>query len=172
MLPRELIAERGKKKGNVKKWDKVLTSISIIPLLGINIISGLDYRFHWSIEFNVVANILSLIFYFISSMFVTWSMVSNKYFSTKVRIQTDRGHQVASGGPYKYIRHPGYLGFIFMMITIPLALGSLYGLIMSAISIIIFIIRTSLEDKTLKTELTGYLEYSNNVKYKLVPYVW
>lgn len=172
ILPLELIEERGKKKKDAKKWDKILTKISIIPLLGINIISGLDYHFNWSGQLNIIMNIFSLVIYLFSSMFITWSMISNKYFSTMVRIQIDRGHQVASSGPYKYIRHPGYLGFIIMMFAIPLALGSLYGLILSVISAILFIIRTSLEDKTLKDELNGYLEYSENVKYKLIPFVW
>jgi protein-S-isoprenylcysteine O-methyltransferase Ste14 len=105
-------------------------------------------------------------------MLFTWSMLSNKYFSTMVRIQIERGHKVAMGGPYKYIRHPGYVGFIVMVLATPLSLGTFYALLMSGIATILLIIRTSLEDKTLKNELDGYLEYSNKVKYKLIPFIW
>jgi protein-S-isoprenylcysteine O-methyltransferase Ste14 len=94
------------------------------------------------------------------------------YSNLLVRIQTERGHKVAISGPYKYIRHPGYIGFIVMVLAIPLSLGTLYALLMSGITTILFIIRTFLEDKTLKNELDGYLEYSNKVKYKLIPFIW
>jgi protein-S-isoprenylcysteine O-methyltransferase Ste14 len=94
------------------------------------------------------------------------------YSNLLVRIQTERGHKVAISGPYKYIRHPGYIGFIVMVLAIPLSLGTLYALLMSGITTILFIIRTSLEDRTLKNELDGYLEYSNKVKYKLIPFIW
>ena len=172
VIPVELMEERGKKKENVKKWDKILTSINIIPMLGIYIVSGLDYRLGWSINPSILIHITGLVFYFLGSMFFTWSMISNKYFSTMVRIQIERGHEVATSGPYKYIRHPGYVGFIVMVLATPLSLGTLYALLMSGITIILLIIRTSLEDKTLKNELEGYLEYSNKVKYKLIPFIW
>jgi len=172
VIPAELMEERGRKKENVKKWDKILTSINIIPILGIYIVSGLDYRFGWSINPNILLHITALLFYFLGSMLFTWSMLSNKYFSTMVRIQTERDHKVAISGPYKYIRHPGYVGFIVMVLATPLSLGTLNALLMSGITTILFIIRTSLEDKTLKNELAGYLEYANKVKYKLIPFIW
>lgn len=172
LLPHDLIEERGKKKKDAKRWDKVLTTIGIIPMLGISVISGLDYRFAWSGQLHVFVHVAGLILYFASSMFVTWSMVSNKFFSTMVRIQMDRDHQVASQGPYRFIRHPGYLGFILMMTAMPLALGSLYGLTMSALSAILFIIRTVMEDSTLSIELKGYSDYAKKVRYRLIPFVW
>ena len=172
VLPIEVIEERGRKKENVKKWDKILASASIIPILGIYAVAGFDYRFYWSIDLDASIHIISLVCYFFGSMLFTWAMVSNNYFSTMVRLQTDRGHQVATGGPYRFVRHPGYIGFIVTMIAIPLILGSLYGLIMSAIAVIIFVIRTALEDKTLKAELEGYLDYSKRVKYRLFPHIW
>lgn len=172
VLPRELIKERGRKKENVKKWDKILTTINIVPLLGIYILSGLDHRFNWYIDFPIIINILGIIFSFLGSMLFTWSMVSNKYFSTMVRIQDERGHRVATEGPYKFVRHPGYVGFILMILATPIALGSIYALSMSFIVSIIFIIRTALEDKTLNIELDGYKGYSKKVKYRLIPFIW
>ena len=172
VLPSEVIEERGRKKENVKKWDKILTTLNIFPMIGIYVLSGLDYRFNWSFDLHIIIHIVGFVLFFIGAMLFTWSMVSNKFFSTMVRIQTEREHKVATEGPYKYVRHPGYVGFILMCLVTPIALGSLYGIIMSSIVTVIFIIRTALEDKTLRNELNGYREYSKNVKYRLVPFVW
>lgn len=172
VIPTVVIEERGKKKENVKKWDKILTTINIFPMLGIYLLAGLDYKFNWSIDLSIKIHIAGLVFFFLGSMIFTWSMVSNKFFSTMVRIQEERKHQVATGGPYKYVRHPGYVGFIIMVLATPIALGSLYAVSMSVIVVLILIIRTTFEDKTLKNELKGYIEYSENVKYKLVPFLW
>ena len=89
-----------------------------------------------------------------------------------VRLQTDRNHRVATSGPYKFVRHPGYVGYIIMSFATPLALGSLWTLSFSVITTILFIIRTYLEDKTLQKELKGYVEYPELVKYRLIPFVW
>ncbi len=172
VLPAEVIEERGRKKENVKKWDRVLSSISIIPSLGIYAVAGLDYRYYWSAEYDPCFHAAGLLIYFCASMLVTWAMVSNRFFSTMVRLQTDRGHQVASGGPYRFVRHPGYGGFIITNLAVPLVLGSLYGLLVSAISVAIIIIRTCLEDATLQAELDGYAMYAQKVRYRLLPFVW
>lgn len=89
-----------------------------------------------------------------------------------VRIQNDRGHKVATKGPYKYVRHPGYVGFILFTLATPVSLGSIYGLLMSGMTSVIYIIRTYLEDITLKKELDGYFDYSKKVKYRLIPFIW
>ncbi len=172
VLPRELIEERGKKKRNVKKWDKTLTSISLIPMLGMYLLSGLDFRFLWTGRLPAGVHIVGLAGVLLGAMLFTWSMVSNHFFSTMVRIQDDRNHQVATQGPYKYVRHPGYVGYILMSVATPVALGSLYGLSMAFLVSAIFVVRTSLEDKTLLAELPGYASYSGKVRYKLVPYLW
>lgn len=171
-LPMEVIEERGRAKKNVKQWDKTLMSISIAPLLGIFILSGLDYRFSWSPNFHYSIHIISLIVLLLASILFTWSMVSNKFFSTMVRIQEERGHTIAAEGPYKYVRHPGYVGYILMVIATPVALGSIYAILMSFLVMIIFITRTVLEDKTLLSELEGYEKYSQKVKYRLIPFIW
>lgn len=172
VLPREVIEERGRKKENVKKWDKVLMTMNIILFLGIYVLSGLDFRFNWSNDLPNSIHVIGLIIVFLGSMLFTGSMVSNKFFSTMVRIQDERGHRVATEGPYKYVRHPGYVGYILMELATPLALGSIVALSMSCFVIIIFIIRTALEDKTLNIELEGYEEYSKKVKYRLIPFIW
>jgi protein-S-isoprenylcysteine O-methyltransferase Ste14 len=115
---------------------------------------------------------MGLAFVLLGSMLFTWSMVSNRFFSTMVRIQDERDHKVATEGPYKYVRHPGYVGYILMTIATPISLGSLYALSMAVIVGLIIVVRTILEDETLNTELIGYEEYTKEVRYKLIPYIW
>lgn len=172
VLPAEVIEERGRKKENVKKWDKMLSSIISVWVILMYVFSGLDRRFHWTGDIAVFINIAGLVFIFLGSLLFTWSMASNKFFSTLVRLQTDRQHTVATEGPYKFVRHPGYLGYIIFTLATPVALGAFWGLVFSGIIGILLIVRTALEDATLKKELPGYAEYTENVKYKLIPLLW
>jgi len=172
LLPAELVEERGRKKENVKKWDRILTSIISLPTILMYVFSGLDHRFNWTGDVHIIMNIAGLVLIFLGSMIFTWSMVSNKFFSTLVRLQTDRQHTVVTEGPYKYVRHPGYLGYMIFTLATPIALGAFWGLVFSGIIGILLIVRTALEDATLKKELPGYAEYTENVKYKLIPLLW
>ncbi|MFA6743613.1 MAG: isoprenylcysteine carboxylmethyltransferase family protein, partial [Candidatus Neomarinimicrobiota bacterium] len=119
-----------------------------------------------------IVHIIGLVITYSGSLLFTWAMVSNHFFSTKVRIQDDRSHQVATGGPYKFVRHPGYVGYFLMVLATPVALGAWYALSFSILLSILFVIRTALEDKTLFNELAGYREYAAKVKYRLIPFVW
>jgi len=99
-------------------------------------------------------------------------MLVNRYFEASVRIQRDRGHRVITTGPYRIVRHPGYVGAILWGISTPLIIGSVYGLIPGSVAGIVRIIRTSLEDKLLCKELKGYVEYTKRVRYRLLPELW
>ncbi len=99
-------------------------------------------------------------------------MASNRFFSATVRIQKDRNHQVVTTGPYRYVRHPGYVGGIIAMLMTPLALGSWVALIPSFVVASGFVLRTSLEDKVLQEELGGYKDYAKNIRYRLFPMIW
>ena len=172
ILPKDLIEERGKSKENVKKWDRVIMTLNIFPALGLLVVAGLNCRFGWSPKMDSWIQAVALVLMILGSVFFTWAMLSNHFFSTVVRIQFDRSHQVATGGPYNYIRHPGYVGFIVINLATPLILGSLWALIPGAIMAVLFIIRTALEDSTLQKELEGYKEYAQKVKYRLIPGIW
>lgn len=172
ILPNDLIEERGKSKENVKKWDRVIMTFNIFPALGLLVVAGLDYRFGWAPKLNSWIQVVALVLMVLGNVFFTWAMLSNHFFSTAVRIQFDRSHQVATGGPYNYMRHPGYVGFIVINLATPLILGSLWALIPGAIMAVLFIIRTALEDSTLQKELEGYKEYAQKVKYRLIPGIW
>lgn len=169
---RELIAERAEAKQNTKSWDRVFTKIFLVPYFGTFLLAGLDIRFGWSPQLTLAIQLIAAVFVVGGYGLVTWAMMSNKFFSRTVRIQKDRGHTVATGGPYQYVRHPGYVGMLAYTLATPLLLGSLWALIPSAFMACGFIIRTSLEDKTLQEELDGYRDYAQHVKYRLIPKIW
>jgi protein-S-isoprenylcysteine O-methyltransferase Ste14 len=172
VMPPELIAERGKAGKDVKRWDRIVTGINILPVLGAPVVAGLDKRIGWSPQLSPAVHVLGLVLLVLGQGLFTWSMVSNKFFATAVRIQMERQHTVAMGGPYRYVRHPGYVGFIVSAFALPLALGSLWALIPAALTLFLFVIRTALEDRTLQAELPGYAEYAQQTRYRLLPGVW
>jgi protein-S-isoprenylcysteine O-methyltransferase Ste14 len=167
-----LLKERMKKKKDVKSWDNIFRAIYSIFLLVIIVLPGLDaVRFGWS-NVPVAVKILAFIGYIPGAAIAFWAMRENAFLSDVVRIQDDRGHTVCTTGPYKYVRHPMYVGVILLMLCYPFSLGSLYTLIPAVIIVILFVIRTVLEDKTLQQELPGYKEYAQNVRYRLFPLIW
>ena len=172
ILPRELIAERGQPKGDAKRWDKVLTTLNILPALGMPLVAGLDERFGWSPELALAIHLSALILWALGQGLFSWAMVSNKFFSTVVRLQMERGHSVATGGPYRCVRHPGYTGYILSNSATPLVLGSLWALIPAALSAVLLVMRTAREDRTLRDELPGYDAYTQETRYRLLPGIW
>jgi protein-S-isoprenylcysteine O-methyltransferase Ste14 len=172
VLPPELIAERGQIKEDTKGWDKVLGAFIGIPTLGTVIVAGLDKRFEWSPQLALAIQVIALVFYALAQGLFSWAMASNKFFSGTVRIQEERGHTVASGGPYQYVRHPGYVGYIASWIATSFTLGSLWALIPAGLTMGLMVVRTALEDRTLLEELDGYQDYAKQVRYRLLPGVW
>ncbi len=168
----ELIAERGKPKQGAKKWDKTITAVIMSFNLSMLVIIGLDERFTWSPDFPLALQIAGLFLIASGQLLFSWAMASNPFFSTLVRIQEDRGQIVAHQGPYRYVRHPGYVGYIVFTLAAPLALSSLWGFIPAGIVSALLVLRTHLEDETLLAELEGYDQFSNQTKYRLIPGVW
>ncbi|HHY01044.1 MAG TPA: isoprenylcysteine carboxylmethyltransferase family protein [Methanothermobacter sp.] len=172
-LSSDLIQERLEPEKGVEKWDRLLQKVSIPVFLVILIISTLDGgRFHWHPQIPSYITIVGIFFYIIGQAIFLWAKNVNKFFSAVVRIQKDRGQTVCKEGPYRYIRHPGYLGSLIYLSVTPLVLGSFWGLILVIIPFILLLIRTNLEDDTLKKELDGYTEYAREVKYKILPGIW
>jgi protein-S-isoprenylcysteine O-methyltransferase Ste14 len=168
----DLLAERATRRQGLKDWDARLMSVVALMILAQQIVGGLDYRYGWSAPLPLWAHLLALLTGAAGHTLVIWSMVANAYFSLIVRIQTDRGHQVVSGGPYRLVRHPGYLGsLIFYLSTAPL-LGSWWALLPGGLAALLLIARTALEDRTLHAELPGYGDYAEKTRYRLLPGVW
>jgi protein-S-isoprenylcysteine O-methyltransferase Ste14 len=169
----ELAAERSEVKSGTKSWDKKILGLSAVTLIIIYIVAGLDSgRFQWSPRFHCGINAIGVILILLGEVIFLTAQQQNKFFSSVMRIQTDRGHTVCDTGIYKIIRHPAYFGNIITALGIPLILGSLWGFIPSVVSILLIIVRTSLEDKTLINELDGYSDYTSKTRYRLLPYIW
>lgn len=169
----DLIKERFKPGPGVKWWDKIFYALYKPAFLAIIILACLDGgRYGWSPRLPLIFYLISYPLFLFSIFIVIWAMRTNRFFSSMVRIQRDRGHFVVTDGPYRFVRHPGYTGGILMAVTTSLVLGSLWGLIPSGFVVILLIVRTILEDKTLKKELSGYAEYAKKVRYKVFIGIW
>ncbi len=174
VLPKnpEMIAERGRTNGGTKTWDRTLTRLALIPTLGTLIVAGLEARYGSSPRLPVGLHIAGLVLYVLGQGLFSWAMASNKFFATTVRIQVDRDHTVAAGGPYRLVRHPGYVGYITAWLATPLALGSLWAFTAAGLTMCLLIVRTALEDRTLLEELDGYQDYAARVRHRLLPGIW
>jgi protein-S-isoprenylcysteine O-methyltransferase Ste14 len=175
VIPRHpaLLIERAQRTPGVKPWDKVIMPLAagFLPLLGW-ILAGLNERWGWQPVVSPEMQLVGFILTVLGHALIVWAMSANAYFSPVVRIQEDRNHQVAQGGPYKIVRHPGYVGAILFSVGIPLLLESWWALIPGLISVILYFVRTAREDQALINELSGYASYALRVKSKLLPGVW
>jgi len=169
----ELINERSKPGEGIKYWDKLLLGLSALTYVIIIVLAGLDSgRFQQTADFNWKISISGVILTLTGQIIFLAARSQNKFFSSVVRIQKDRGHFVCDTGIYKIVRHPGYLGMIISLTGLPLITTSAWSIFPTLIAIILLLIRTSLEDKSLINELDGYAEYANKTLYKLIPFLW
>ena len=168
-----LLNERGKlvPEGS-KLFDKIFAVLYLPLYFSILIISGIDAgRYEWTIM-PLWVIFLGVIMFLLFSFFSLWAMYVNSYFECTVRIQEDKKQEVVTTGPYRFVRHPGYLAGIITFLAAPLILGSLWGLIPSVILMLTLVIRTALEDRTLQRELLGYKNYTMVTRYRLIPFIW
>jgi len=169
----ELAEERSKVRSDTKSWDKKILALSALVLIITYVVAGLDSgRYLWSSRFHWSVHASGVILLLLGEALFLSAQKENKFFSSVVRIQSDRGHTVCDTGVYKTVRHPAYSGMIATAIGIPLILGSLWCFIPAVCSILLTVIRTSLEDKTLVRELNGYSEYVSRTPSRLIPHVW
>lgn len=167
----ELFAERAQMGKDAKRWDKVLSTFFGVAGLAVLLVAGLDARYALS-PLPPGALLAGVVLFTAGFALASWAMASNRFFSSFVRIQTDRGHTVATRGPYQFVRHPGYVGFTVSVVGSALLLRSGWALAPAALTALILIVRTVLEDRTLLAELPGYREYAQRVRYRLLPFVW
>jgi protein-S-isoprenylcysteine O-methyltransferase Ste14 len=171
----DLIVERAQLFGGegVKSWEKFLVPlVALYGPLAVWIVAGLDERFGWSAPFAPWVQVVALVAVALSYLLGNWAMVANRYFSSVVRIQEDRGHTVVTNGPYRFVRHPAYTGNLFGTLAMAIALGSWWALIPAGVDVVGLIVRTALEDRTLRAELPGYADYARQTRSRLFPGIW
>jgi protein-S-isoprenylcysteine O-methyltransferase Ste14 len=167
----DLLKERMKPPSGRAYWTGVV--FPVVQLLVQPIIAGLDHRFHWSDSVPLAGVVAGLVIVTLGIGLVIWAELINPFFSGAVRIQTDRGQQVISQGPYAIVRHPAYAGGLPALIAGGLALNSLISIFPVIVIVLpIMIYRTMLEDQMLRDELAGYADYAAKVRYRLIPGVW
>jgi len=161
------------KAQSAKAWDKVLGPLMALSVsFPLVIVAGLDHRFGWSPALPLWLVLSGFILVALGYAFAAWALAENRFFSSLVRIQVDRGHMVCDTGPYRFVRHPGYAGNLLALPGIVLALNSMWTLIPAAVALIITVIRTALEDRTLHEELPGYRDYALRIRYRLIPGIY
>ncbi len=157
---------------NTQPWDKKLA-----PLAGLGgglvlIVVGLDELLGWSPAYSLPIKLIALIAILLGYALGSYALIENRFFSGVVRLQTDRGHQVVSSGPYRWMRHPGYAGALLTYLAMPLFLDSSWAFLPTVFISIVLILRTNLEDRFLQAELGGYRDYAMRVRFRLFPGVW
>jgi len=168
-----LIAERLNPGKGTKWWDKGYFLLSTPLYFAAVIVAGIDAgRRHWSPRPKAILYIFFLALYLAGQGLFLWAKKVNPFFSSVVRIQTERGQSVCREGPYRFCRHPGYLGGLLFGLATPLVLGSYWALIPQALAALLLVGRTFLEDRMLKKDLLWYAEYTKAVRFRLVPGVW
>lgn len=167
-----LASERLAPPKGAKRWDRAIVSVIRLLELARYVLAGLDLRYGWTTGFPGAAQVAAIGVWLLATAVFAWAVASNPFFSQVVRIQTDRDHTVATGGPYRYVRHPGYVGAIAAEVAISTALGSWPAILAGAVCALLLVVRTALEDRTLHAELQGYADYARRVRYRLLPGVW
>jgi protein-S-isoprenylcysteine O-methyltransferase Ste14 len=148
--------------------------IVVLPFfLAHLVIAGLDVgRLHFSDSVPLWARVAGLAGLAGGFAWISWAVRVNRFFSPVVRIQSERGHHLVTNGPYRFVRHPGYLGSLLMCAASALALGSWWAMVPLVVPLSLLVRRTVLEDRFLHRELAGYTEYAARVRYRLVPGIW
>lgn len=153
--------------------DHLLRILALPILMAQWIMAGLDVgRFHWSDRFPPEVQIIGLLGAGLWVGLVCWAMAANRFFSSVTRLQPERGHHPITHGPYRFVRHPGYLGMIIGYGTTGVALGSWFSVLPGLLGTLLVIRRTALEDRFLLESLDGYASYASKVRYRLVPALW
>ncbi len=169
----ELMAERLHPGKGMKWWDKGYFLLSTPLCIGAIIVAGIDTgRRHWSSSPRAKTYGLCLAVFVLGHALFLWAKRANPFFSSVARIQSDRGQTVCREGPYRFCRHPGYLGGLLFGLTTPLVLGSYWALIPQALAAVLLVGRTFLEDRMLTRDLLWYAEYKQSVRSLLFPGVW
>ena len=163
---------RSRLQPGTKGWDKALLAVILPAMVAILPVAALDAgRFHWSaVPYWLVG--LAYVALLAAIAVTAWAQAVNPFFEPGVRIQSERHQRVIDTGPYRFVRHPGYISALLMFFGIALSLASYWALVPAALASALLVLRTALEDRLLKAELAGYESYARRVRWRLIPGVW
>ncbi len=169
-----LLKERTRvEQADAKNWDVPMALIvGRIGPIAMLLVAGLDKRYGWSAPISLALLVVAFILLAVGYVLSDWAVIINRFFAAVVRVQKEEGHTVVTGGPYRWMRHPGYAGAALVYCATPLVLGSWWAFIPFAATFVVIVARTALEDRTLRAELPGYVEYADDVRWRLLPGVW
>lgn len=163
-----LLKSRLNAKEKEKEQKKIVAISGLMFLMGF-ILAGLNYRFNWIDLPNVVVIISSIVF-LLSYILYAEVLRENAFLSRTIKVE--KKQKLIDTGLYGIVRHPMYLATIFLFLSMPLILGSLFSFLVFLLYPFIIIKRLNNEEKVLEKDLKGYKEYKKKVKYKLIPFIW
>lgn len=167
-----LMRERWKRRKDTKRFDKVFGLAFRVALVALFVLAGMDaVRYQWT-SMQPSLLYVGVAMHVFGMIPVLGALLTNPHLETTVRIQTDRGHRVVTEGPYRYVRHPMYVGISVAFWGWSLILGSWVAFGVASVVVVLLVVRTALEDETLRNELTGYTQYCEKTRFRLVPGVW
>jgi protein-S-isoprenylcysteine O-methyltransferase Ste14 len=167
-----LLVDRARNEGP-RDLDRVLSGVmSLFGPITTLIVAGLDYRWSWSPHLAFWLQLAGVAVVILGDALATWAIATNRHFYGVYRVKADGSQAVATAGPYRLVRHPGYLGACLFILGTPFILGSLWALIPAALTVAATVARTALEDPRLQRELPGYQAYARHTRYRLVPGLW
>lgn len=169
----DLLVERATRHKNVQPYERIILPIYFVFAFGTFIVAGLDGgRFRWSGDVPAGWIVGAYIIYLLGNSLAGWAINSNPFFSAESRIQTDRAQKVSNTGPYRFVRHPAYSAAFLLWITTGPMLESWWAVFPGFLAGSMMVIRTVFEDRMLIAELSGYVEYAKQVRYRLLPGIW
>ncbi len=168
----ELLRRRAVYGEGTKSWDKVILAFFGLTYVAVLLVAALDASHGWApLPWWLIP--VGMVLYVVGMGIATWAMTVNTHFEKTVRIQTDRNHTVCQDGPYQVVRHPGYVGAsLGFPLATPLLLGSAWALVPALLCVATLVLRTALEDRTLRAELDGYEAFTRRTRARLVPGIW
>jgi protein-S-isoprenylcysteine O-methyltransferase Ste14 len=169
---REVIGKRMRLGVKPRRWDRNLMLALTFAIVATLVVAGLDARLGWAEPLPGSAVVLGAVLLIVGDLLFLWAMAVNRFFTKLVVIESDKGHSVVDAGPYRLIRHPGYVGWFVLWLGVPLVLASAWALLPGALASGGIVVRAALEDADLAAELPGYREYAARVRYRLLPGVW
>lgn len=169
----DLAAHRARNARSGEAWDRKLMGLYFLLTLVTFVVAGLDSgRYAWSGSLPTAATVTGAMIMLCGQILFALARRENAFFSSLVQIESERAHAVCRTGPYRVVRHPGYLGMLLSIASFPLVLGSCWAFVPVALCVIVLLVRVQLEDRFLQENLTGYREYAAAVKYKIVPHIF